>query len=201
MGLAKYMAKEVAKEIGNKSREFYEFVLPPVDMTEEGDNLVVKIDVPGFTKKDIKLSISGNVLSINAKKEEDETGTVIWKQRPSIIDKKIQLPMRIKEGEEQVDSAKYADGVFLTGCREGDCCYRLGIRWTEARLAAERDPRLRQRVKKERIGKYWAGLTRRKQFFRELKDFRSQLHNLAESQQQGMAEQTIAEISEGKTNA
>ncbi len=112
MGLAKYMAKEVAKEIGNKSREFYEFVLPPVDMTEEGDNLVVKIDVPGFSKKDIKLSIHGNVLSINAKKDEDQTGTVIWKQRPSIIDKKIQLPMRIKEGEEHVDSAKYADGVL-----------------------------------------------------------------------------------------
>ena len=112
MGLAKYMAKEVAKEIGNKSREFYEFVLPPVDMTEEGDNLVVKIDVPGFTKKDIKLSIQGNVLSINAKKEEKTTGTVIWKQRPSIIDKRIQLPMRIKEGKEQVDSAKYADGVL-----------------------------------------------------------------------------------------
>jgi len=112
MGLAKYMAKEVAKEIGNKSREFYEFVLPPVDMTEEGDNLVVKIDVPGFTKKDIKLSIQGNVLSINAKKEEKSSGTVIWKQRPSIIDKRIQLPMRIKEGKEQVDSAKYADGVL-----------------------------------------------------------------------------------------
>jgi len=112
MGLAKYMAKEVAKEIGNKSREFYEFVLPPVDMTEEGDNLVVKIDVPGFTKKDIKLSIQGNVLSINAKKEKKSTGTVIWKQRPSIIDKRIQLPMRIKEGKEQVDSAKYADGVL-----------------------------------------------------------------------------------------
>jgi len=26
------MAKEVMREIGNKSREFYEFVLPPVDM-------------------------------------------------------------------------------------------------------------------------------------------------------------------------
>jgi len=112
MGLVKYMAKEVAKEIGNKSREFYEFVLPPVDMIEENDNLVVKIDMPGFSKKDIKLSISGNVLSINAKKTEEITGTIIWKQRPSIIDKKIQLPMRIKEGEEQVDSAKYADGVL-----------------------------------------------------------------------------------------
>jgi len=106
------LVKEVIKEIGNKSREFYEFVLPPVDMIEENDNLIIKIDIPGFVKKNIKLSIHGNVLSINAKKDEEVTGTVIWKQRPDIIDKKIQLPMRIKEGEEQVDSAKYADGVL-----------------------------------------------------------------------------------------
>ena len=104
--------KEVIKEIGNKSREFYEFVLPPVDMIEENDNLIIKIDIPGFSKKNIKLSIHGNVLSINAKKDEDVSGTVIWKQRPDIIDKKIKLPMRIKEGKEQVNSAKYAEGVL-----------------------------------------------------------------------------------------
>ena len=107
------LVKEVIKEIGNKSREFYEFVLPPVDMIEENDNLIIKIDIPGFSKKNVKLSIHGNVLSINAKKdEEDISGTVIWKQRPNIIDKKIKLPMRIKEGEEQVNSAKYAEGVL-----------------------------------------------------------------------------------------
>jgi HSP20 family molecular chaperone IbpA len=107
------LVKEVIKEIGNKSREFYEFVLPPVDMIEENDNLIIKIDIPGFSKKNIKLSIHGNVLSINAKKdEEDISGTVIWKQRPNIIDKKIKLPMRIKEGEEKVNSAKYAEGVL-----------------------------------------------------------------------------------------
>jgi len=106
------LVKEVIKEIGNKSREFYEFVLPPVDMIEENDNLIIKIDIPGFSKKQIKLSIHGNVLSINAKKDEAVTGTIIWKQRPDIIDKKIKLPMRIKEGEEQVNSAKYAEGVL-----------------------------------------------------------------------------------------
>ncbi len=106
------LVKEVIKEIGNKSREFYEFVLPPVDMIEENDNLIIKIDIPGFSKKNINLSIHGNVLSINAKKDEDVSGTVIWKQRPDIIDKKIKLPMRIKEGKEQVNSAKYAEGVL-----------------------------------------------------------------------------------------
>jgi HSP20 family molecular chaperone IbpA len=106
------LVREVIKEIGSKSREFYEFVLPPVDMIEEKDNLIIKIDIPGFSKKEIKLSIRGNVLSINAKKDETITGTIIWKQRPDIIDKKIKLPMRIKEGEEQVNSAKYAEGVL-----------------------------------------------------------------------------------------
>ncbi len=106
------LVREVIKEIGSKSREFYEFILPPVDMIEENDNLIIKIDIPGFSKKQIKLSIHGNVLSINAKKDEVITGTIIWKQRPDIIDKKIKLPMRIKEGEEQVNSAKYAEGVL-----------------------------------------------------------------------------------------
>jgi hypothetical protein len=43
MGIGHYMAKEVMREIGNKSREFYEFVLPPVDMILQNDSLVVSI--------------------------------------------------------------------------------------------------------------------------------------------------------------
>ena len=114
MGFAGHMAKEVMREIGNKSREFYEFVLPPVDMYLEGNNMVVSVDVPGFKKEDIKLSIRRNILSINAEKKEnnDLKDEIICKQRPNIIDKKIRLPLRIKEGEEKVDSAKYADGVL-----------------------------------------------------------------------------------------
>jgi len=76
-------------------------------------------------------------------------------------------------------SRDLADGVFLTGCREGDCCFRLGIRWTEARLAGERDPRLRRRVDARRIGRYWAGLTRSRAFFRELTAFRDRLRHLS----------------------
>ena len=114
MGLIKHMAKDAMREIGNKSREFYEFVLPPVDMHFEDKNLIVIIDVPGFKKEDIKLSIRRNILSINAeKKEKSETNSeIICKQRPNIIDKKIRLPLRFKEGEEKVDSAKYVEGVL-----------------------------------------------------------------------------------------
>jgi len=115
MGLIKHMAKEAMREIGNKSREFYEFVLPPIDMHLEDNNLIVTIDIPGFNKEDIKLSIHRNVLSINAEKKEKNNvkDEVICKQRPNIIDKKIRLPLRIKEGEEKVDSAKYTNGVLI----------------------------------------------------------------------------------------
>jgi HSP20 family molecular chaperone IbpA len=112
MGLVRYMAKEVLKEICNKSREFYEFILPPVDIQILNDNQIVTIDLPGFDKKDIKLRISGNILSINAKRETDHDGTVIWHQRPHVIDKKIRLPIDVKEGEDVTGSAKYLQGVL-----------------------------------------------------------------------------------------
>jgi len=114
MGLVRHMAKEVMREIGNKSREFYEFVLPPVDMHLESNNLVITVDIPGFNKDDIKLTIHGNILSIKAEKKINTTSKdeIICNQRPNIIDKKIRLPIKIKEGEEKVNSAKYTDGVL-----------------------------------------------------------------------------------------
>lgn len=53
-------------------------------------------------------------------------------------------------------SNRLAEGVFLTGCREGNCFNRMGEEWTLARIARERDPHLRARVPRERIGWFWA---------------------------------------------
>ena len=108
------LVKDVINEIGNKSREFYEFVLPPVDMYLSDENLKVVIDIPGFTKKEIELSLCGDILSINAKKtiDEKEQESLISNQRPNVIDKKIRLPMEIKQGEEKIESAKYENGIL-----------------------------------------------------------------------------------------
>ena len=112
MGLIKHMAKEFFKEVDDKSREFFEFVLPPIDFYEKNGNLVVTVDIPGFDKNDIKVSMNGNVLSINAEKKDGVDGRIIMKQRPHIIDKKMRLPITVEEGEEKVNSAKYVDGVL-----------------------------------------------------------------------------------------
>ena len=109
------LMKEMIKEIGNKSREFYEFVLPPIDMHLNDENLKVVIDIPGFSKKDIELSLCGDILSIKAKKviDEKDSKTLISNQRPNMINKKIRLPIEIKEGKEKIESAKYEDGVLV----------------------------------------------------------------------------------------
>ena len=114
MGLGQYMAKEFMRELGNRSKEFYEFIMPAIDMIEDGNDLLVIIDLPGFAKKDIRLRIVGNLLSINAKREpEENTGTVYYRQRPSLIEKKITLPISVNEDDDEkvVGTAKYVDGV------------------------------------------------------------------------------------------
>ena len=108
------LVNEVIKEIGNKSREFYEFVLPPIDMYRNENNLKVVIDIPGFNKEDIKLTLCEDILSIKAKKkvDEKESDMLISNQRPKVIDKKIRLPIGIKQGDEKIESAKYENGVL-----------------------------------------------------------------------------------------
>lgn len=110
MGIVRRMAKEITKEVGNKSREFYEFVLPPIDMYVEGDTLVVVIDLPGFDKKDVKLSLHRNLLSVRAERHEPQKENTIYRQRPDSIDKKILLPASIRD--EDVSSAKFSQGVL-----------------------------------------------------------------------------------------
>ena len=113
MGLVKHLANEFFKEVDDKSREFFEFVLPPIDLHEKNGNLIVTVDIPGFDKNYIKVSMNGNVLSIYAEKKDGVDGRIIMKQRPRIIDKKMRLPITVKEGEEKVNSAKYSDGVLI----------------------------------------------------------------------------------------
>jgi HSP20 family molecular chaperone IbpA len=104
----------LSRELGNFSREFYEFTMPAIDVFEDEKDLVVKIDLAGFAKKDINLSIEEDVLHIRAKREPDErtyTGSVYYKHRPSQIDKRIILPISTQDEEKVVGAATYVDGV------------------------------------------------------------------------------------------
>ncbi|MFA5370622.1 MAG: hydrogenase iron-sulfur subunit [Sideroxydans sp.] len=72
----------------------------------------------------------------------------------------------------------HIDGVLVTGCREGDCLHRLGVSWITKRMAAEREPRLRGRAKRERIRECWAAATDMDRLQREMEIFRADLSKL-----------------------
>lgn len=76
----------------------------------------------------------------------------------------------------------HVEGVLITGCRENDCYHRLGVLWTERRLTAQREPRLRIRAERDRIRQYWAASADLKELESELESFRSGLRSLTESE-------------------
>ncbi|MFL6381526.1 MAG: archaeal heat shock protein Hsp14 [Nitrososphaeraceae archaeon] len=92
---------------------FFEFVMPAIDIVEERNDLVVRIDLPGFTKENINLRIAEDILTINAKREEQEEHirAQYYKQRPLNISRKIVLPISTNDDEKVVGTAKYEDGV------------------------------------------------------------------------------------------
>ena len=75
-------------------------------------------------------------------------------------------------------SRDLADGVLITGCRDGECHYRLGARWMEERIAGERDPRLRKRVDRNRVRKVWAAQSDKQMLVKEISKFASDLEHL-----------------------
>jgi len=72
----------------------------------------------------------------------------------------------------------HADGVVIAGCREGDCHHRLGVEWTQARIAGQRDPYLRARVPRDRLRTLWLGSSGGRALAQELSVFREKLSTL-----------------------
>ena len=71
-----------------------------------------------------------------------------------------------------------ADGVFITGCRTGDCFYRFGNLWMDERFSGERQPILRKRAERSRIKVFRAAATDRKRLYKELAEFGEDIKTL-----------------------
>jgi HSP20 family protein len=85
-----------------------------LDIIEDGANLIINIDLPGFAKSEINIRIVEDILSISAKRKvKANDGTVYYRHRPVTINRKIALPISPKdyEHEKLIGKATYVDGV------------------------------------------------------------------------------------------
>ncbi|MDH5368389.1 MAG: hydrogenase iron-sulfur subunit [Gammaproteobacteria bacterium] len=73
-----------------------------------------------------------------------------------------------------------ADGVFITGCRTGDCFFRYGNEWVDERFDGNRQPILRKRADRSRIKVFRAAATDSKQLHKELDEFQNHIKSLNE---------------------
>ena len=84
-----------------------------IDMFEEGDNLVIKAEIPGMKKEEISIDFAGDVVSISGeKKTEEKTERKDYyrvERSFGSFSRKLQLPVEI-----QVDkaTASFKDGVL-----------------------------------------------------------------------------------------
>ncbi len=107
----KYYTGEAIKNLNDKAKEILSFMYPPVTIYEEGGDIVIDADLPGFDKKDVKVRAEKDAVTIEAsRKIEPKTGTLISNQRPEKIFKRIKIPY---ETDTSTDlSAKYQNGIL-----------------------------------------------------------------------------------------
>ena len=85
-----------------------------MDVKENDSAYVVRADIPGVKKEDIKVDVDGNVVSISAEvkqeKEQKEGGRVIRSERYyGSMSRSFSLGQDV---DEKTANAKYADGVL-----------------------------------------------------------------------------------------
>lgn len=86
---------------------------PVVDIEETDEDITVKVEIPGMKKEDIKISTSGNMVTITGerKREEEETGKTYHRIERSYgrFVRTIDLPVEIDPDKTK---ATYKDGLL-----------------------------------------------------------------------------------------
>ncbi|NLI62158.1 MAG: Hsp20/alpha crystallin family protein [Methanosarcinaceae archaeon] len=83
---------------------------PLMDLIDRKDEIILRADVPGVTKKDIVLEIQDRVLTIVAEYHEEESGKYIRRERfYNSYEGGIHIPVEI---DEERATAKLSNGIL-----------------------------------------------------------------------------------------
>ncbi|KAA8923113.1 archaeal heat shock protein Hsp14 [Thermoplasma sp.] len=112
----RFFTNEMLKNVSNTVKEMSSFIYPPITMYQDGNDLVVEAEMPGFDKKDIRVTVEKNVLTIRAERKREYKAVYI-DQRVDKVFKVVRLPVDVDQAS---ISAKYQDGVLILRMRAKD---------------------------------------------------------------------------------
>ncbi len=145
------------------------------------DELVTGIDIPGLPIKDLLALTEKRLAPLSGEQRIMVFGCDHGTALSSIEDAQtatVSMPCAALLPPSFVDfifRRNLAEGVFVTGCCEEDCYYRLGNTWMDERFAAERMPHLRTRGAKDSVRVAWTGPTGLGRLRGELDEYRNHL--------------------------
>ena len=71
--------------------------LPSIDLTETKDKLVVKAELPGLEAKDVELTLTEDILTIQGEKKEEKDEHYFFVERyAGTFERRIKLPTLVK---------------------------------------------------------------------------------------------------------
>ena len=90
-----------------------EEVSPSIDIFEEGDNIVVKAELPGMKKENIEVSVTDHRMRISGEKKREEKvekKNYYWEERSyGSFSRSFQLPSEVDTDKVE---AKFKDGIL-----------------------------------------------------------------------------------------
>ncbi|KAA0010609.1 MAG: Hsp20/alpha crystallin family protein [Thermoplasmata archaeon] len=82
---------------------------PYCDVIERENEIILLIDLPGFSKKDVEIEVGEGYVRVKAERKEEEKGEYVIKERMKSFYRRIELPGEIKIDETK---AKLRNGVL-----------------------------------------------------------------------------------------
>lgn len=91
----------VARKAGQRIKTISEVFYPPIDISEEGEEIHIYLDLPGFEKEDVKILSTKSGLKVSGKREKNPKGKLVYEERVDEFSKFIRI-----NGEFEPDSIK-----------------------------------------------------------------------------------------------
>ncbi|MCL4447222.1 MAG: Hsp20/alpha crystallin family protein [Candidatus Thermoplasmatota archaeon] len=81
----------VVKKAGQRIKTISEVFYPPIDISEDGDEIHIYLDLPGFRKEDVKILSTKSGLKVSGSREKKVEGKVIYEERVDEFSKFIRI--------------------------------------------------------------------------------------------------------------